>query len=158
MKRIIFSLACCLMAVAAQAQTDAMILTSDEDGTAVEYALSDNPRVSFSGDNVVVTTTSTEATYYAMAKKFTVKYGKSGSVTSIDGISTDGNAVSQDGSTIRLSGLPAGSGVYLYDVSGKVHKSLKADADGRCELSLADVARGVYIVKAYRVSAKITKK
>ena len=62
------------------------------------------------------------------------------------------------GDQLALSGLPAGSDIYIYGVGGQLFMETKADDEGNAVIDLTSLNTGVYIVKANNISTKITKK
>lgn len=157
MKRIFLSaLTCLLLAVTAHASN--VLVLHWTSGVETTYVLTDDqPVMTFQGDSIVVTTKTSESRI-DMTKVSFFRYVLDGEATAIGDISTGTDGVAIHGNRIDLSGLPAGSAVNLYDTAGKLYKALKADADGRCTVSIDDLARGVYIIRAWHVATKISKK
>lgn len=162
MKRIFFTLFFLLMLLAgAKAQNAMLIHYTEPTASDMVIVLQDKPVVSFAGDSIIVSSDDGSKVSLDMTKVDYFKYDVNSTIiTDITGITDggDGDGLSMRGNHIYLSGLPAGSPVYLYDTVGKIYKSLKADSEGKCDISIDDLARGVYIVKAYHISTKISKK
>ena len=59
---------------------------------------------------------------------------------------------------VRMSGLAADESVTLYNVNGMLLSSWKATSMGELTISLSDLSRGVYIIKANHQSFKVTRK
>lgn len=161
MKNFILFLLCCLVAPLAAHADDNTLVLHFTDGTEMRYILNDDtPVMTFEGDSIVVTTQTVGTTgRYDLTDVDYFKY-EVYDANAIVNVNTgaDGNGLSVKGNRVDISGLPAGSSVFIYDTVGKLYSSLKADAQGRCSLSLDNLARGVYIIKAYHISTKITKK
>lgn len=156
MKHRIISLLCCI-AFAAMAEASNQLIIHFTSGAEQRYVLvDDEPVISFVGDSIVVTTATTESRY-DMTKVSYFNY-ETTTATSIASVGDDGNGISVDGNHIAISGVPAGSAVNVYDITGKSYIKMKADEQGRCNISLDSLTPGVYIVSAYKISTKITKK
>ena len=124
-------------------------------GTQRFVLLSEQPTITFQGENIVVKTKTTEVTY-AMEDVNYFNYENT-SATAIGEITND-NGLKVSGDHIDLSGLPAGSKVKVYGVDGQLFITETADENGHTTISLANLATGVYIVNANNISTKITKK
>lgn len=156
MKHRIISLLCCI-AFAAMAEASNQLIIHFTSGAEQRYVLvDDEPVISFVGDSIVVTTATTESRY-DMTKVSYFNY-ETTTATSIASVGDGGNGINVDGNHIAISGVPAGSAVNVFDITGKAYIKMKADEKGQCDVSLDDLAPGVYIVSAYKISTKITKK
>lgn len=117
--------------------------------------LEEQPTINFSGNKIIVSTSTTDYEY-AMAAVNYFNYESQGT-TAIEETVTPGG-MNFMGDHIDLSGLPAGSDVCIYGVGGQLYLKTVADADGNATIDLTSLLRGVYIVKANNISTKITKK
>jgi hypothetical protein len=156
MKKMILSVVGLLLMGAASAMASNELVIHLTSGIAQRFVLiSEQPTITFEGDNIVVKTTTAEVSY-AMEDVNYFNY-EDQTMTPIDEVTTaDGMKITGD--HISLSGLPAGSKVTVYGAAGQLYITETVDEDGHANVSLARLARGVYIINAANLSTKITKK
>ena len=157
MKKVFLFIVSCLLLGTTTASAANELVIHLLTGTTQRFVLiNENPTISFSGENIVVQTSTTTVTY-AMEDVSYFNYEDNGMPTGIGGASvTDGMKI--DGDRILFSGLPVGSKVFVYTTAGKVCMSETVGADGTASLNINSLSRGVYIVNADNISTKITKK
>ena len=153
MKRMILSAISCLLLGTAMASN--VLVLHLKDGSSQSYVLlTDEPRISVVGDNIVVTTNSTESSY-AMTDVSYFNYESQ--ATGITG-KNNADGMKFNGDAILFSGLPAGCKIYLYATGGQLLMTETADADGCATVNLTSLQTGVYIIKANNIATKFTKK
>ena len=122
-------------------------------GEQVNYSVSENPKVSHDGTNLVVTTSSTSVTYdVANVSKFTI-----GENTGVEDIAQNSTGIVKKGDTLYLSGFEVNASVVISDISGKCVYTANTDEDGCLSIDLSDYPAGIYVVSANRFSCKIIK-
>lgn len=154
MKKILSLLAGCLLTVAAAHASNTLELHLTNGQTISYVLLQEQPVLSFQGDSIVVTTSSSKS-YYDMHDVSYFNYNTS-TPTNIDETTTN-KGMQRNGNRLSFDGLPAGSAVTVFDTAGQLYLQTKADGQGHAELSLDELANGVYVVKAYHISTKINK-
>jgi len=153
MKKMILSVVGLLLMGAATAVASNTLVLHLASGQTQRFVLIDEqPTISFNGENVIVTTSTSELTYAMTDVKF-FNYE-----TETTGIKTASGGMKVDGDRIVYDGLPAGSKVQVFDVSGHLCGSATADESGHAVVSIAKFSAGVYMVNANNVSTKFTKK
>jgi len=162
MKRMILSAVGSILLGATTAMASNELVLHMTSGTTQRYVLlNEEPTISFSGDNIIVKTSTTESVY-AMSEVsyFNYEYNEHSVATEIRGIGTDkdGDGMQVSDDHIAFSGLPAGCKIFIYGTGGQIFKTATADADGKANVSLTSLPQGVYIVNANKISTKITKK
>ena len=156
MKKVILSVVGCLLLGAATAMASNELVIHMITGTTQRFVLiNEEPTISFSGDNIVVKTNTTELVY---AMEDVSYFNYENTPTEISGASSASDGMTIDGDHIAFSGLPAGSKIYVYSPSGKVCMMETVDADGNASLSISALPRGIYVINANKISTKITKK
>lgn len=139
-----------LAPVSAQTAEQALIVEM-KSGKKVSFAFRDNPKLSFSGSNLVVNTHLYEFTYdVATIQCYLFGAADPTDITlpTVDGSIVDGNQL-----LIRLG--KAYTIVTVYAVDGKAVLTATTDEQGVANLSLVELPVGVYIVKIDNFSTKI---
>ena len=109
------------------------------DGQRINYVLEEEPRISFSGKEVVVSTkgqTNARFLFSNIRKYYFVSMG-------------NGN--------ITISNAPVNSEISVYKADGCVVDRLRVGVDGKASLSLDEYASGVYVIKTGSFSYKFAK-
>ena len=76
-----------------------------------------------------------------------------------DAILNSVNIFKTDASNLRIVGLPQGkSNVILFNILGKQVMNVSFEAKGVNDISLPNLATGVYVVQLQTESGKLTKK
>lgn len=134
----------------ASAENEGIIL-NQQDGTTVGFAFEQEPKLSFTATDVVIKAGETEVSYAMEGLKIT--FGET--PTSVETIeSADVKfRLGEDG--IEAAGLQPGEAVTVYAIGGAVVQTAQVAGDGKVAISLPE--NGVYVVKAGKVSFKITK-
>jgi hypothetical protein len=157
-----FMMLLCVLAVSsvsAWAQTTAScVVVEQTNGDKAEYLLTTEPRITYVGDDV--TLTSTEVTVVldvADVKK--VYLSQTNAATGIQDVKASESVIVDltDGK-LDLNGLKEGSPVALYSVDGRQLYAGTASAAGTLSLPLGTLPGGMIIVKTTTQTFKIIKK
>jgi hypothetical protein len=148
------ALAVAMLASAGVAMAQNVLTVHLGNNEAVEFALSDEPNVTATGDSVVIKSRSVEVAY-AMADIAYLDY--SNSTTGLNTTKSGESDIQRIGNTLIMHGQNAGEAVNVYTIDGKLVNSVKVDAQGKAVVSLETLAAGVYVVKANGKSTKIAK-
>lgn len=155
MKKMLLFVVSCLLLGATTAIAGNVLVVHLMSGETYNYVLlNEEPTISFSGDKIVITTSTAEHQFAMEAVKYFNYENKS--TTGIGDVSADG--MRYTGDRIVFSGLPANCPIYIYGTGGQLHLKTAADAQGNAVVELSSLSTGVYIVKANNISTKITKK
>jgi len=152
-KKILSVVGLLLMGAATAVASNTLVLHLASGQTQRFVLLSEQPSISFNGDNIVVKTSTTEMVYTMTDVKF---FNYETETTGINGTQAEGMKV--DGDRIVYDGLPAGTKVQVFDVAGHLCGSATADEAGHAVVNIAKFSAGVYMVNANNVSTKFTKK
>lgn len=121
------------------------------------FALTDKPKVTFSGKNLKVTCSKASASAtFALADVVRFTYKKL-DPTGIDELVEDPASLNFEDGVLVISNLKANASVGVYTLDGKPVKQLHAARTGTFRLSLSELPSGVYIVKAGTITYKIAK-
>jgi len=154
MKKMILSVVGLLLMGAATAVASNTLVLHLASGQTQRFVLIDEqPTISFNGENVIVTTSTSELTYAMTDVKF---FNYETETTGVEVAKAEGMKI--DGDRIIYDGLPTGSKVQVFDVSGHLCGSATADESGHAVVSITKFSAGVYMVNANNVSTKFTKK
>lgn len=117
--------------------------------------LSERPRVTFVGNDIVVDTHMGSVSYPAAdIVRFTYE---SVDPSAVNGVCAYGRTISLSGDAVSLSGLAPRESVSLYAVDGTLLHSATADNDGRVSLPLSGNAGTVSLLKTSATTLKISK-
>lgn len=135
-----------------QAQT---LVITQLNGSKVYYNLDEEPKTTFTLEDLVIETQSQTVSYpLAQIKQFTYEQDATG----IEEVSREGICISQNGDNIVITGLPNGKTIAIYNTNGQLLLTGKSDGSQRTTLSVHQLPIGVYVVKADQVTYKITKR
>ncbi len=121
------------------------------------FALTDKPKVTFSGKKLKVTCSKASASAtFTLADVVRFTYKKL-DPTGIDELVEDPASLNFEDGVLVISNLKANASVGVYTLDGKPVKQLHAARTGTFRLSLSELPSGVYIVKAGTITYKIAK-
>lgn len=159
MKRILLSLvilASALFCRAGEPGRPTLAVTTKDGNTAV-YALRERPLVTFSGDDVVLKTTSVQMQYaFADLESFSVFYDPD-IEDAIDHLPADAVQFGLTAENLTAGGLQPGEDLQLFTIDGKRIASVRASQEGKASVSLEGIPAGVVIVKTQSFTYKIQK-
>lgn len=145
----ILLLACCLSAGAQNA-----ITVHQKDGKVANFAFSEKPVVTYSDNQLVITTTKTSVQYplYLLQK---IDFAMS-EATAVEQVKTDAKFRFTD-DTLYITGGDPGSLVYIYGMRGTTEGQYRIDDAGNAVITLHRLSKGYYIVKTNHFTFKFTK-
>lgn len=131
-----------IMLVAGQSTWAGMALVvHQKSGGTVEFAFSKKPVLTYSGGNVVITSTETSVEYpLSDIQKFTFNEETDG----VERIIAPANQLPQP--------------TYIYNVGGMLMRTLQPNKDGTTPATLEGLPAGTYIIKNGTTKYKIIKK
>lgn len=159
LQRTILSLALLLPAWNAWADsgTISALKIHCKSGEAVTVLLGERPQVTFSNNDLVLTTQTNVVCYPAdEVLKFTY-LNEDEVITGISQAHSSGSVFSFADEGLQVKHLAPESVVSVYTVDGKLLLSAQTDAQGSATLQLPEVAGGVYVVKTPSVTFKLRK-
>lgn len=154
--RLIVSTIALLMAMLSSYTAGAQSLVIwQKDGSRVSYNLDEQPKTTFTTDDLVITTT-TRTVNYPLSK--IRRYTYEGGTLSVYDVEVQGISITQHQDEITVKGLPVGKSALVYAIDGKQLLSKRSDGSSNLTLSLSSLANGVYVIKAEEVTYKFTKR
>lgn len=162
MKKILLAVAALLVSAfavnAAGIEYAYTLVVNKTDGTKIEYKFAEMPVVQTQGDDIKITLGMTQqSVLYPMAdvNNFTFDRETNG----INDVIGDETRVSfgLTANTLEAAGLAPGTIVAVYNASGSMVARGTCDADGVASISIASLAKGVYVVSAGSNSFKFIR-
>lgn len=156
--RKLFPLLLLLLTVAGAWAQNAIVI-SQHDGTVVKFSFKENPVVSYSACELVLTTSKTSVQYPINRLKnihFDVDDNLGGVNDAKELQSEDVRFSFRDG-VIVVSGGKAGDIVNLYHLNGVVAGHFRLDCNGSVNIPTESLSAGVYIVNTKQMSFKFFK-
>jgi len=135
-----------------QAQT---LVVWQKDGSKVYYDLEDQPRTTFTKEDLIITTKN-ETVNFPLSKM--MRYTYEGGSVGIENVQAKEIIITHRADNIIATGLPSGKTLCVYSVDGKLLVSKRSDGSARLTLSLSQLPLGVYVVKAEEVTYKFIKR
>ncbi len=151
MKKILLTVVCAFAAIVAWSASYDKVSLDLNDGTKVDIALSEKLTFSFNETHLLVAGTDAD---FEIPKDKIVTFSHSGS-TGLSEVAAE-SGVDIQGRTMHFKGLPSGSVIKVYSLSGQCRESATAEGDYVFELD--KLPAGVYIVTVNNVSYKISLK
>ena len=131
---------------------DARIVIKQKSGNETVLALASNPVITFSGDDMVITSSlNTISIPLADVDSYTFNDGTTAIRPLVD-------APQYVNGHVIFSGLAKGAEVSIYTFDGRIVRRQSADATGYADVSLGSLPKGVYVVRTPNNSIKITNK
>lgn len=153
--RTFFSVILFLFSVASYSQEKEILLVCMNDGTTLNFSLSEKPLLTFDAESVVIS--GQEATASLARTDVAGVYFVSAAQTGI-GSAVTPDAPTLNGDTFSVTGLERGAVVKVYSVKGENVLSVIADASGTAVASLAALEQGVYVIEYCGVTFKMMKR
>ena len=128
----------------------------EADGNSVAYLLSARPTVTFSGDELVLKADDVEVAY-PLTPSVRFEFAEAPEEEEVVGI----QGAQQEplfkitANEIDISHIRPNSIVSIYNLSGQIVKSERADSKGRIIMNSLNLPKGTYIVKTEQVTFKI---
>ena len=153
---------CCLRV---QAQTLSTSDVIDENaiaihqvnGSIITYAFEDKPVISYSGEELVISTRSITVQYpLAYLRKLTLE-GDWNRVDGIDQATIPGTEFSFSDDGANVCGEQPGTPFYVFDTRGMMLHQGIIDANGKADIRMTNLPKGIYIIKTQSTSFKIKK-
>ncbi len=135
-----------------------LVLTLN-DGSVSKFALTDAPEISFN-DNLMVVTCDGDELSTELADVDNYTFVTEQVATKVSPITVkDGKSVSDVAfRNAQITGLNADGHVTVYDINGKAITTLVADAEGKVNVDLSNLSKGIYILHTPTKNFKITNK
>lgn len=139
-------------AVNAQTERNALVFEM-KDGASVTYFFTELPKLSFTAEDIVVTTRMYETSHPQKAVlRYVFTYKDPSSIVrpQLEGFRRQGDIIS-------IGNLNADDMVTVYSADGKLLLSVSANAHGSATVSLTLLPAGVYLIKYSDTTVKVLK-
>ena len=147
---LLFSLTC-----TANKNASNLVLLA-KDGTKAVFVLSDEPKVFFSGNNIIIKNRGIES-YYSLTEIASFYYEEAVS-TPVNEINANDNLFRIDGESIIFSQLKANSKLSIASPNGTILLQKTVNKDGYYTFPLSDLKSGIYIISINGTTCKILKR
>ena len=125
-------------------------------GEVVTFPLLESPKMTFKGLYVIVQSQSASNSKILKFKDLTKAYF-SDEETAVNDVAAGSEEVSALSNTIDFSNFAPNTVIRVYTPGGMLMKQGYTDADGRLQLTVSDLHRGVYIIKGGNTVFKYKK-
>lgn len=158
MKRNLLSFLLLLFSFMAVAQTEAQhkLVIYLNDGNRADFVLAEQPKITFSGDSLCVTSPTTTVEIARVAVK-NFKFEKCEENESSIETPHSEVSITTRGESITLTGLTNGEIITVYSIDGKAMAKATA-VDGCCTIALDSLASGIYLINICTTTIKYLKK
>lgn len=126
-----------------------------KDGSKVSYNLDEQPKTTFTTEDLVITT-ATSTISYPLAK--IQRYTYEGAQLSVRDVKSQGISISHDGDLIIVKGLASGKNITVYSMDGVQLLSKLSDGAEQLTLSLSSLHLAAYVIKADEITYKFLKR
>ena len=128
-----------------------------KDGSKVAFALSEEPKVTFSENSLMINSTTVTVSYdLEDMAKFTYEDSESQGIRNIE--NDKESSFKFDGEMLLFLSLKAGSKVAIHNLGGVLVFSRTIDAAGDYSFPLIHLDKGVYVVSVDGLTYKIVKR
>ncbi len=158
MRQIILTFIIVCVGIIIHADTTQNALTVlAKDGTKVSYALSERPKVTFSGDDLIITSGDNEVRYpLSQMSRFTFEL-----TTGIDMVDAEGSNITPfefNGDTLLFPAIDKNCQVLIYATDGKLMISRDVKSGTILRIPLNSLNSGIYLVNVSGITYKIVKR
>lgn len=127
-----------------------------KDGTKVAYALAEQPKVTFTETDLVITANGVEVNYtLENMARFTYE---DNTLTAITNLQTNESTFKLDGESLLFPALKANSTVSVYSLNGTLVFKKTVRQNGEYSFPLSSLNTGVYLVSVNGLTYKIVKR
>lgn len=157
MKRIFFFVLLISIFVTTNVTAQNTVTIHQKDGQSVSYGFSAKPVITYTDNDLVVTTADAEMQYPLVSVSkitFSDQSTDAGSIPE----ETKAPQLELENYVVSISGAKAGVSVMLVGPDGKTLINTKTDSHGDVSFSIAEQPEGVYVIKSENLTFKIIRK
>lgn len=140
--------------MAQESQTQLVVCAKD--GTKVAYILSDEPKITFTESDLVITVNGVEVNY-SLEKMARFTYESSDN-TVITNLETDEALFKLEGELLLFLALESNSTIAIYTLNGALVMKKTIQQSGEYAFPLSSLDAGVYVVNVNDLTYKIVKR
>ena len=142
-----------LLFLVVTASAQSALVIELRDGSNATFLLAENPRVTFSGEQLSIVSSSATMEFNRSDVK---NWHFADTPSSVENIAAEAK-VKLEGGALLISGITDDTAIALYSVDGVAVKH-SAVIGGTCTIPLDDIPAGIYIVKFNNMIFKFRKK
>lgn len=147
-----------LLMLTGMAQAQNAVAIHQKNGQVATFAFTEKPVVTYSGSDLVLTTTKTTVNYpIYLLKKLVFDVDWTESVNKIENVQTSDVLFRFHDGTLSIIGGQPGSIVTLHNIKGQKVGQYRLDADGSTTIPTQSLGKDIYIVKTKSLSFKFSK-
>ena len=155
MKKLLLILFLLCFGLSLQAETNLVVWKKD--GSKVAFALSEEPKVTFSENSLMINTTTVSVSYdLEDMAKFTYEDPESQGIRNIE--NDKDSSFKFDGEMLLFLSLKAGSKVAIHNLGGVLVFSRTIEVAGDYSFPISHLDKGVYVVSVDGLTYKIVKR
>lgn len=133
------------------------IVVHQVDGNTTAFAFSEQPVITYSQEDLVLTTKNITVQYpLAMLRKIAVE-GQAEVITGIEDSPIADSSFSFTSEGTSVQGEEPGTPFYVFDTKGMKVAQGTIDAQGKANIAMTSLAPGIYIIKTQSTSFKILR-
>lgn len=141
--------------LSAMAESQMKLTIWAKDGTQVAYALDEEPKVTFTENSMVISSTKIEVNYPLQDM---VRFTYGDEVTAVSHLRTDKSPFKLDGKSLLFPALRLNSVITVYSQSGTLVFQKTVRQGGEYAFPIDGLVKGVYVVKVNGVTYKFLKR
>lgn len=128
-----------------------------KDGTKVSYALNEQPKITFTEECLLITTTKVEVSYkLAQMARFTYENTDVNAIIDVNGKTV--NPFTFNGDVLLFPASDKDCSVNVYSIDGKLVTNCIVRAGNTLSVSLASFTDGVYVIRVNGLTYKVLKR
>jgi len=133
------------------------LVVSSKDGTKVSYNLGESPKISFAGDNLVITANDIEVSY-ELKQMALVTYENTDATNIVNVNGEKMESFNLNGESLLFPAKDTDVAVKIYTVDGQLTISRNVSKGETLSIPLNDLSRGIYLVYVNGITYKIMKR
>ena len=158
MRKFFLFLFLCVGIVSANAIAAKQLVVQAKDGTKVSYLLKSYPNISFTENEINISSNDVVITYsVSQTAKFYYETVEIDQETGLTDIQTEETIYRQEGNAIIFSSLKEGSRISMYAINGSLIYSKDNIPSGEYMFSLDNLSTGAYLINVNEITCKIIK-
>lgn len=132
------------------------LIVHQKSGEVVYYSFSEQPKVTYLGTNLVITTSKTKVEY-PLANLLKFSFGDM--ANSVGAVASESKTeVRLDNGAIAVTGAKPSSVLAIYNTNGMLINSHIVDENGNAYIFISNLTKGIYIIKSDNITFKFIKK
>lgn len=148
------SMLLCAAAVQAGVKNPTTLCVENTKGEVMAFALDERPIITFKGTYVIVQAGETKLLKF---RDLTKAYFAEEDPTAVNDATGEGESIKSGANTISFSHFKPLTTILVYTAGGTLVKRAQTTVSGELTISIQDLPKGFYVIKAGKTSVKLTK-